>query len=164
MSVQNVSIHPLVSEIVHWISEYFDLLHGGTIEKGKGSLKYLGFILWGIWMCVQTLMAIHPKAVKVFQPHPHSSKEKKYIFGMCRSLKACSMSAPSVTAILRYEPDMSDRHPLKRSQHRSHLTLLSKRRQWMMSTRKKTSVISTLIYWSACFYGSCNSHCIHQAK
>ncbi len=43
--------------------------HGGTREV-RGSSKSLGFILWGPWISVPNLMAIHPTIVKTFQSGP----------------------------------------------------------------------------------------------
>ncbi len=58
--------HPAVIDITTNVNLVLPLDRG----KVKGSLKSIGFILWGPWMSVQNVMVVHPIVVEIFQSGP----------------------------------------------------------------------------------------------
>ena len=60
ISVPNfMATYPVVPKIFH-------STHGGPREKGRGSPKSVGLILWGLCIYIQHFMATHPVAVEIF--------------------------------------------------------------------------------------------------
>lgn len=94
-----ITTHPLgtmnicTKQPIQWFSRYFNknkaIQHrSGARGKARGSSKSFWFMVWDPWMSVQSLMAIHPIVVEIFQPGPtptFSSPEprRKQVYNLC---------------------------------------------------------------------------------